>query len=381
MLVRGRVVALAAGLLLTALLAVPTPAASADEDAPSWDEVEAAKQDADARAAEVVRIESLLSELTDRAAELGERAVAAAGAAEETRRAHDEAAARASALGTRADAAAAAAREDRERLSRVVARLARSGSVDPSMRLLLGTGAGEDAAELLDGLTSASRIAERLSGMSERARAQAAEADSLRAQADIAAAERERLAGEAEARAADAERERAAAEADAARTGEQADTLVAQLASLRDRSVDLERRYRAGVAAAEAAAERERAAPAAAGREPETWASAPAGVLVDPDGARAYAAAAIGSYGWGENEYTCLVLLWNRESSWRADALNPESGAYGIPQSLPAGKMASAGPDWLTNPETQIDWGLAYISGRYGAPCGAWAHSEAVNWY
>ena len=75
------------------------------------------------------------------------------------------------------------------------------------------------------------------------------------------------------------------------------------------------------------------------------------------------------------------MLLWTRESSWRADAYNASSGAYGIPQSLPGSKMAAAGADWRTNAATQIEWGLSYIAGRYGAPCGAWAHSEQFNWY
>ena len=70
-----------------------------------------------------------------------------------------------------------------------------------------------------------------------------------------------------------------------------------------------------------------------------------------------------------------------QESSWRADALNPDSGAYGIPQALPATKLASAGPDWRTNGNTQIDWGLSYIQDRYGSPCGAWSHEVAHNWY
>ena len=86
-------------------------------------------------------------------------------------------------------------------------------------------------------------------------------------------------------------------------------------------------------------------------------------------------------YGWGSAQYDCLVWLWTRESSWRADAYNASSGAYGIPQSLPGSKMAAAGADWRTNAATQIEWGLSYIAGRYGAPCGAWAHSEAYNWY
>ncbi|MCY7287980.1 MAG: G5 domain-containing protein, partial [Cryobacterium sp.] len=73
--------------------------------------------------------------------------------------------------------------------------------------------------------------------------------------------------------------------------------------------------------------------------------------------------------------------LWNKESGWRVNAENSSSGAYGIPQALPGSKMATAGDDWQTNPATQIQWGLGYISGRYGTPCGAWAHSSDVGWY
>ena len=53
----------------------------------------------------------------------------------------------------------------------------------------------------------------------------------------------------------------------------------------------------------------------------------------------------------------------------------------GIPQALPASKMATAGGDYLTNPATQIKWGLTYIKGRYTTPCKAWSHSQANNWY
>ena len=62
-------------------------------------------------------------------------------------------------------------------------------------------------------------------------------------------------------------------------------------------------------------------------------------------------------------------------------AHNASSGAYGIPQALPGDKMASAGADWATNPATQIAWGLGYIEGSYGTPCGAWAASESQGWY
>ncbi|WP_205327918.1 hypothetical protein [Glycomyces sp. YM15] len=85
--------------------------------------------------------------------------------------------------------------------------------------------------------------------------------------------------------------------------------------------------------------------------------------------------------GWDMGEVGCLISLWDRESGWDESAYNSGSGAYGIPQSLPGDKMASHGDDWETNPVTQIAWGLDYIDGRYGSPCGAWSHSESNGWY
>ncbi|MDR0783253.1 MAG: hypothetical protein LBE83_05780 [Propionibacteriaceae bacterium] len=100
-----------------------------------------------------------------------------------------------------------------------------------------------------------------------------------------------------------------------------------------------------------------------------------------PAQAKAAAKGMVAAYGWNDAQYQCLVWLWERESNWRWWAENPYSGAYGIPQSLPANKMASAGSDWKTNAITQMRWGLDYIWWRYDAPCGAWDHSEQVNWY
>jgi hypothetical protein len=96
---------------------------------------------------------------------------------------------------------------------------------------------------------------------------------------------------------------------------------------------------------------------------------------------QAYALEYISKRDWGMDQFSCLVNLWNRESNWRHLAKNPSSGAYGIPQSLPGSKMATEGADWMTNPETQIRWGVKYIAARYKAPCNAWAHSEEHNWY
>ncbi|HEY2642671.1 MAG TPA: lytic transglycosylase domain-containing protein [Galbitalea sp.] len=108
--------------------------------------------------------------------------------------------------------------------------------------------------------------------------------------------------------------------------------------------------------------------------------SAPTAGIPSPGSAQAIAKGILADKGMGNDQYSCLVSLWNRESHWSVTAANP-NGAYGIPQALPGSKMASAGPDWRTNARTQILWGLGYISSRYGTPCGAWAHSQATGWY
>ncbi len=88
--------------------------------------------------------------------------------------------------------------------------------------------------------------------------------------------------------------------------------------------------------------------------------------------------------GWTGQEWNCLERLWTNESNWRETVANYEgSGAYGIAQALPAHKMASHGQDYLTNPKTQIRWGLDYIKNRYKTPCGAlnfWL-SQSPHWY
>lgn len=78
--------------------------------------------------------------------------------------------------------------------------------------------------------------------------------------------------------------------------------------------------------------------------------------------------------GWTGSQWVCLDTLWEHESRYQTTVRNATSGAYGIPQALPASKMATAGSDWRTNPVTQIQWGLGYIGDRYGSPCGAWSY-------
>lgn len=100
---------------------------------------------------------------------------------------------------------------------------------------------------------------------------------------------------------------------------------------------------------------------------------------------RTIASALLADYGFSADQMAdqmdCLDSLWTKESGWSATADNPTSSAYGIPQALPGSRMSTAGADWATNPVTQIRWGLGYIEGRYGSPCGAWSFSISNNWY
>ena len=86
-------------------------------------------------------------------------------------------------------------------------------------------------------------------------------------------------------------------------------------------------------------------------------------------------------YGISSSEFGCLDNIWSQESGWNVHADNPSSSAYGIPQALPGSKMASAGPNWADNPETQIRWGLGYIKARYGSACAAWSYKQGAGWY
>jgi hypothetical protein len=85
------------------------------------------------------------------------------------------------------------------------------------------------------------------------------------------------------------------------------------------------------------------------------------------------------------NEWPCLDQLWDHEADWSAWADNPGSSAYGIPQAIESlhGHVYDKG-DW----RKQVDWGFAYIGGKYKTPCAAWAFWQRTdprpnpgNWY
>lgn len=96
---------------------------------------------------------------------------------------------------------------------------------------------------------------------------------------------------------------------------------------------------------------------------------------------QSYAHSLVLSYGWSEEDYQALVLLWNRESSWNPYAVN--GNACGIPQSKPCSKMAKFGRDYRTNWKVQVMWGLDYIKNTYGTPSEAYRKflERKPHWY
>ena len=91
--------------------------------------------------------------------------------------------------------------------------------------------------------------------------------------------------------------------------------------------------------------------------------------------------------GGDRRQWSCLInITW-----WENRTMDPTldfggghgntSEAYGIPQAKPGYKMASAGPDWATNTETQLRWMIGYCRARYGSVCGAWYHRQTAKWY
>lgn len=76
-----------------------------------------------------------------------------------------------------------------------------------------------------------------------------------------------------------------------------------------------------------------------------------------------------------QKQYECAHKLAMRESSWRYDAVNSSSGAYGLFQS-----MSDYAPTW--DPYEQIDKAKIYIDSRYdGSWCKAYRHLVRYGWH
>ncbi|MEG8037127.1 hypothetical protein QP157_17940 [Sphingomonas sp. LR61] len=361
-----------------------------------------AKGNETAKRAEVTKVQAALQSAQDEAAAKSQAALTASSKADAAEAELAEATQAATSLQAQAQHATETADRAQQRAGQLAANLYRDGSTN-QMTTRIATAGNPD--QLLYQLGALDQLSSTWSGVMDEASVAAGTASSLHEQAERAETERTTRAQAAEERSAAAKSAEAVANAAVESTEQHSDELYAQLASLRDTTAKQAAGYELGqkVAAQKAEQQRKRAAAAAAQAAAAASASADTGsggstsagggggtsypstggVVVDPAAAQAYARSALGSYGWGDDQFSCLVSLWTQESGWRANALNASSGAYGIPQSLPADKMSAAGADWRTNANTQINWGLAYIKSAYGSPCGAWGHEMSVNphWY
>lgn len=109
----------------------------------------------------------------------------------------------------------------------------------------------------------------------------------------------------------------------------------------------------------------------------------PEPVLVErtPSAAQEYAKALLPEWGWGVNQWECLLSLWTRESNWRPNAYN-KTPVYQNGEKLHAGGIPQIlGLDPLLTVERQIERGFTYLESRYGSPCTAWRFWQSNYWY
>ncbi len=352
-----------------------------------------------ARGATVDEIEAELTAVEEAAASASDDALVAEAAAQDARGAAETAAARVAALDTQVDAREAEATAHAARVVAAVVAISRATADSPLLARVLTSA---DPESLLSGLSTAERTGRLSAQLARSARESANAVTAQRSQADVVRAERDRLATEAEAAAARA-RSLVDAETSAiASARSELDALYTRLAAAQRTTVERAKTQREQRTIAQQAAQPAAGVPTSPSRAPVTPVTSPpapaappapvtpapppvappAGTpIASPAEAQAIARQMSAARGWGDDQFSCLVRLWNRESGWRVQARNPSSGAYGIPQAYPAEKLAAAGPDWRTDAATQISWGLSYIASRYGSPCGAWDHSERTGWY
>ena len=148
--------------------------------------------------------------------------------------------------------------------------------------------------------------------------------------------------------------------------------------------------------------------------KPPSYPPAPAVVVASPSAAavrvvptvqdaRNYLVARLGAgvdRRWGRSQSQCASLIFEDEARWDPHATNRRSGAYGLPQAYPASKLgnwaeakaaaaAKAGDAeaawlyraWRDNPVVQAEWGVDYMTERYGSPCAALAFRTERGWY
>lgn len=227
-------------------------------DYPSWDDVERAMANEQAKAGEITRIEGLIADLT---ADVARKQAEAERLMREyivAQEAFEDAVDRAASLQAQADAEAEKARIAAEKLGKLAAQQYRTAGDDPSLELFFSSSAAT-ADDLLARLGTMDKIVEANRSVHTDAVSARDNAQNLSNQAAVARDERDRLQREAqskmEAAQAAAQQAQAALDEQTANLG----VLEAQLAALKDTTAKTVADYEAGVEAArQAELERQR---------------------------------------------------------------------------------------------------------------------------
>lgn len=83
---------------------------------------------------------------------------------------------------------------------------------------------------------------------------------------------------------------------------------------------------------------------------------------------------------FNDSQWGAFLELVRKESSGSFYAVNPSSGACGLPQALPCSKLLRVIGS-LNNHEGQIRWMFGYIRDRYVSPSQALAFHHRRGWY
>jgi peptidoglycan DL-endopeptidase CwlO len=243
---------IAASLVLgVALTADAAPAVRAD-GYPSWQDVQNAKANEAAAAAEVDVLNAAVQQSQQEAAQSEQDEAVAEETYNTAKAAADAATAKASELAAAQQAAQATAAAAEKRAAGVIASLDRTGGGDPTLGLLVGSGKQTD--ELLAQLGTMSHLSATSRGLIEQAEFAKNAATTASQQAGVAEAKRKDLATQAQQDYAAAEAAAAAMRAKVASEQAAQQTMFAQLASLKNTTAQVEAAHQAGVDAANAAA-------------------------------------------------------------------------------------------------------------------------------
>ncbi|MBF4463134.1 C40 family peptidase [Rathayibacter sp. VKM Ac-2878] len=266
---------------MTASLGI-APASADDPRYPSWDDVQNAKNNEATKQAEIDSIASLIAGLQTAVDDASITAMKKAEAWRQAKEALDTAAQQLADLEAQAGAASAKAQTSKMRAGLLAAHLSRAAGSDLSMNLVAQ---GQDAGDLLYQLGAMSQLSEQSQRVYSEALADKQNAESLGHQADIAVVEHQKLSDAADAARADADAAAASAQSALSAQETKSTELIAQLALLKDSTVEVETAYLEGeqkrqaaeaAAAAAAEAERQHVAAAAAAAAQAEAASRPA---------------------------------------------------------------------------------------------------------